>query len=93
MGDPVQLPATVISRRALEYNYDTSLFKRLQAGGYPVKVGDEALREQTVGTSAKDNLGSSLRRQQATLLFKRLQVEGYTVKAGGGAIGNQVVCK
>lgn len=40
VGDPVQLPATVISRRALEYNYDTSLFKRLQAGGYPVKVGE-----------------------------------------------------
>ena len=44
VGDPVQLPATVISRRALEYNYDTSLFKRLQAGGYPVKVGEGTRR-------------------------------------------------
>ena len=38
VGDPVQLPATVISRRAIEYNYDNSLFKRLQLAGYPVKV-------------------------------------------------------
>lgn len=40
MGDPVQLPATVISRRALEYNYDNSMFKRLQLAGYPVKILD-----------------------------------------------------
>lgn len=30
VGDPVQLPATVISGRALEQGYDVSLFKRLQ---------------------------------------------------------------
>ena len=38
VGDPVQLPATVISSRAIEFNYDNSLFKRLQLAGYPVKV-------------------------------------------------------
>lgn len=30
VGDPVQLPATVISGRALDQGYDVSLFKRLQ---------------------------------------------------------------
>lgn len=30
VGDPVQLPATVISTRAQEQMYDMSLFKRLQ---------------------------------------------------------------
>ena len=38
VGDPVQLPATVISPRAVEHNYDCSLFKRLQGSGYPVHV-------------------------------------------------------
>ena len=53
VGDPVQLPATVISRRAIEYNYDNSLFKRLQLAGYPVKVTD---RRGTRGwTSVRDN--------------------------------------
>lgn len=39
MGDPIQLPATVMSQRALGHGYDRSLFKRLQSAGYPVKVG------------------------------------------------------
>ncbi|MEW5304818.1 MAG: hypothetical protein WDW36_007402 [Sanguina aurantia] len=38
VGDPVQLPATVISSRAVEHNYDMSLFKRLQLAGHPVRV-------------------------------------------------------
>lgn len=38
VGDPVQLPATVLSPRAADLGYDTSLFKRLQQGGYPVTV-------------------------------------------------------
>ncbi|KAF5835699.1 P-loop containing nucleoside triphosphate hydrolase protein [Dunaliella salina] len=38
VGDPVQLPATVISTRAQDHKYDMSLFKRLQNGGYPVKM-------------------------------------------------------
>lgn len=38
MGDPEQLPATVLSQTALQYGYDTSLFKRLQTAGYPVQV-------------------------------------------------------
>ena len=46
VGDPVQLPATVISRRALEYNYDNSLFKRLQTAGYPVKVWRDVWERQ-----------------------------------------------
>lgn len=39
MGDPVQLPATVISDRADKHGYSTSLFKRLQTSGFPVQVG------------------------------------------------------
>lgn len=44
IGDPIQLPATVISKRAVEYNYDCSLFKRLQTAGYPVNVLDVQYR-------------------------------------------------
>lgn len=38
VGDPIQLPATVMSKRAVEANYQQSLFKRLQDAGYPVHV-------------------------------------------------------
>ncbi|KAK4846134.1 hypothetical protein QYF36_013474 [Acer negundo] len=38
VGDPVQLPATVISTVAQSLGYGTSLFKRLQRAGYPVKM-------------------------------------------------------
>lgn len=38
VGDPSQLPATVISDAAREHGYDTSLFQRLQAAGHPVQV-------------------------------------------------------
>lgn len=38
VGDPVQLPATVISQRAAAKGYQQSLFKRLQAAGHPVTV-------------------------------------------------------
>jgi hypothetical protein len=38
VGDPVQLPATVISSRAVEHGYDKSLFKRLQSSGFPVQA-------------------------------------------------------
>lgn len=38
VGDPVQLPATVISETALEHNYEMSLFKRLQMSNYPVQM-------------------------------------------------------
>jgi senataxin len=38
VGDPVQLPATVISKRAVAARYQQSLFKRLQDAGYPVHV-------------------------------------------------------
>eukprot|EP00775_Hariotina_reticulata_P010999 gene10999-11153_t len=44
VGDPVQLPATVISSTALEQGYDVSMFKRLQTGGYPVNVLDVQYR-------------------------------------------------
>ena len=35
VGDPQQLPATVLSLEAKRRGYDTSLFERLQRGGYP----------------------------------------------------------
>ncbi|XP_022762922.1 probable helicase MAGATAMA 3 isoform X6 [Durio zibethinus] len=38
IGDPVQLPATVISPIAEKFGYGTSLFKRFQKAGYPVKM-------------------------------------------------------
>ena len=39
IGDPVQLPATVISIRAgKEFEYDKSLMKRLMSAGYPVHM-------------------------------------------------------
>jgi senataxin len=38
VGDPIQLPATVLSDVAKSHGYDTSLFKRLQAAGHPVHV-------------------------------------------------------
>jgi senataxin len=38
VGDPNQLPATVLSSAALEHGYNTSMFERLQAAGYPVQV-------------------------------------------------------
>ena len=44
VGDPIQLPATVISKRAVSHGYDVSLFKRLQEAGYPVQVLDTQYR-------------------------------------------------
>lgn len=38
VGDPAQLPATVISDTAKNHGYGTSLFERLKQGGYPVKM-------------------------------------------------------
>ena len=38
VGDPVQLPATVMSTRAVKHGYQRSLFQRLQMAGYPVQV-------------------------------------------------------
>ncbi|KAM7499180.1 hypothetical protein LguiA_023594 [Lonicera macranthoides] len=38
VGDPVQLPATVISSVAENYGYGMSLFKRFQQAGYPVQM-------------------------------------------------------
>ncbi|KAK3012179.1 hypothetical protein RJ639_010874 [Escallonia herrerae] len=38
VGDPVQLPATVISSVAEKFGYGMSLFKRFQRAGYPVHM-------------------------------------------------------
>ena len=38
VGDPVQLPATVMSSRAVEHGYERSMFQRLQMAGHPVQV-------------------------------------------------------
>lgn len=43
VGDPVQLPATVISSRAVQHGYDRSLFKRLQSSGFPVQASKPKL--------------------------------------------------
>lgn len=36
VGDPKQLPATVLSNHASKFLYECSMFERLQRGGYPV---------------------------------------------------------
>ncbi|XP_054776314.1 probable helicase MAGATAMA 3 [Prosopis cineraria] len=38
VGDPAQLPATVISEVAKNHGYGKSLFERLKEGGYPVNM-------------------------------------------------------
>ncbi|CAK8570386.1 unnamed protein product [Lathyrus sativus] len=38
VGDPAQLPATVISDIAKNHGYGTSLFERLMQAGYPIKM-------------------------------------------------------
>ena len=38
VGDPIQLPATVLSDAAKAAGYESSLFSRLQKAGYPVHV-------------------------------------------------------
>ena len=38
VGDPVQLPATVLSTLAVAHEYNVSLFHRLQLHGFPVTV-------------------------------------------------------
>ncbi|KAH7281053.1 hypothetical protein KP509_36G027600 [Ceratopteris richardii] len=38
VGDPLQLPATVLSTVAIQHGYSMSLFKRFQKAGYPVHM-------------------------------------------------------
>ena len=38
VGDPNQLPATVLSSRASEYDYSKSMFKRLMTAGHPIHM-------------------------------------------------------
>ncbi|KAH8968929.1 hypothetical protein BDL97_02G009000 [Sphagnum fallax] len=38
VGDPLQLPATVLSTEAVAYGYGKSLFRRFQKAGYPVNL-------------------------------------------------------
>ncbi|OAE31740.1 hypothetical protein AXG93_4874s1030 [Marchantia polymorpha subsp. ruderalis] len=38
VGDPIQLPATVLSTNAVQHGYGMSLFKRFQQAGYPVQM-------------------------------------------------------
>lgn len=38
VGDPQQLPATVLSQRSKELAFDRSLFQRLQLAGWPTKM-------------------------------------------------------
>ena len=37
VGDPAQLPATILSMECVQNGYDQSLFKRLLNSGFPVK--------------------------------------------------------
>lgn len=38
VGDPKQLPATLISQSASKMGFELSMFERLQRAGYPVTV-------------------------------------------------------
>ncbi|MCL7045348.1 hypothetical protein MKW94_026873, partial [Papaver nudicaule] len=38
VGDPKQLPATVLSQVASKYLYECSMFERLQRAGHPVTM-------------------------------------------------------
>jgi senataxin len=38
VGDPQQLPATVLSQKSRALSFDRSLFERLMQAGWPVKV-------------------------------------------------------
>ena len=38
VGDPKQLPATVLSQQASRFNFERSLFERMQTAGYPVTL-------------------------------------------------------
>lgn len=38
VGDPKQLPATVMSNIASKFMYECSMFERLQRAGYPVTM-------------------------------------------------------
>ena len=46
VGDPAQLPATVLSMRAKEARFETSLFERLMRGGHPVHLLDVQYRSR-----------------------------------------------
>ena len=51
VGDPRQLPATVFSYVASQFNYERSLFQRLEADGFPVEQLDTQYRmHPEVGT-------------------------------------------
>lgn len=41
VGDPKQLPATVLSNIASKYLFQCSMFERLQRAGYPVIMLDQ----------------------------------------------------
>ena len=51
VGDPVQLPATVMSSRAVEHGYERSMFQRLQMAGHPVQVSSTPHRSQSNATA------------------------------------------
>jgi superfamily I DNA and/or RNA helicase len=38
VGDPRQLPATILSKASKKLDFDRSLFERLMAAGWPVKM-------------------------------------------------------
>lgn len=44
VGDPAQLPATILSQEAKDANYGQSLFQRLQRGGHPKMMLDTQYR-------------------------------------------------
>lgn len=44
VGDPKQLPATVLSSVASKFLYECSMFERLQRAGHPVVMLTEQVR-------------------------------------------------
>ena len=48
VGDPIQLPATVISKRAEAAGYSTSLFKRMQVPTLCSSVATSMLQKRVL---------------------------------------------
>ena len=70
VGDPVQLPATVISKEAMQYGLDRSLFQRLQEQDFPV-----------VTLKTQYRMHPSIRKFPGEEFYGGLLEDSYTVEA------------
>ena len=57
VGDPKQLPATVLSQQASRFNFERSLFERMQTAGYPVTLLSTQVRPGQAGAAPCHSAG------------------------------------